>query len=273
MAAAQDFPADSGAAPVRPAHPWIARLSAYDGRAAALALLIAMGLGFARYGETLWNPWRNIFFDGYQRLQPRAVLALPAVIVAIDEQSLAAFGRWPWPRTRLAQLIEATHRLGALAVGLDMILADADNQSPQQLLAERSNVHPTLSAALAALPSNDAILTAVMSRVPTVVGRAARADSKTGLSPGIIQTPMVTVGASPGKFVPNYTGGQLANLPELDQAAAGRGYLNDGRNSDGFVRSIPLILSINGTLAPAFASCASRLVVPPTYQLTNGGLL
>ena len=63
---------------------------------------------------------------------------------------------------------------------------------------------------------------------------------------------MVIVGASPGKFVPNYTG-QLANLPEIDQAAAGRGYLNDGRNSDGFVRSIPLILAINGTLAPAFA--------------------
>ena len=139
MAAAQDFPADSGAgaAPLPPAHPWIARLSAYDGRAAALALLIAMGLGFARYGETLWNPWRDLLFDGYQRLRPRAVLALPAVIVAIDEQSLAAFGRWPWPRTRLAQLIEATHRLGALAVGLDMILPDADNQSPQQLLAER----------------------------------------------------------------------------------------------------------------------------------------
>ena len=78
-------------------------------------------------GDRFWSPARNLVFDAYQRFMPRPVSRFPAVIIDIDERSLAAFGRWPWPRTRLAQLIEATHKLGALAVGIDIIMPEADD--------------------------------------------------------------------------------------------------------------------------------------------------
>jgi hypothetical protein len=42
---------------------------------------------------------------------PDGLNGFPVVIVEIDDASLAALGRWPWPRTRLAKLIETTHRL------------------------------------------------------------------------------------------------------------------------------------------------------------------
>ena len=50
------------------------------------------GLGFIRLAA----------FDAYQRWAPRTRHSAPAVIVAIDEESLRQHGQWPWPRTWLA---------------------------------------------------------------------------------------------------------------------------------------------------------------------------
>ena len=49
-------------------------------------------------------------FDGYQKLFPLERTTAPALVVAIDEDSIARFGQWPWPRTRVAELID---RIGA----------------------------------------------------------------------------------------------------------------------------------------------------------------
>ncbi|MGZ9256457.1 MAG: CHASE2 domain-containing protein, partial [Candidatus Binatia bacterium] len=153
--------------------PLLDRLGADNGRKAAIGLLALMALAQIAFGETAWSPVRNLWFDAYQRVMPRQVTTLPAVIVDIDDESLQQFGRWPWPRTRLAQLVSASHRLGALAVGLDMILPEADSQSPQRLLAEREDTSLELRKALAALPPNDAILADTLHQVRSVLGRAA----------------------------------------------------------------------------------------------------
>ena len=119
--------------------PLLDRLGADNGRKAAVGLLALLALAQIACGEAGWSPVRNLWFDAFQQVMPRPVTHLPAVIVDIDDESLQQFGRWPWPRTRMAQLIEESHRLGALAVGLDMILPEADSQSPQRLLAERQD--------------------------------------------------------------------------------------------------------------------------------------
>ena len=75
----------------------------------------------------------------------------PSSIIDIDDDSLTAIGRWPWPRTQLAQLIEATHRLGALAVGLDIIMPEADSLSPGRLVSGRSEFSPEMREALASI--------------------------------------------------------------------------------------------------------------------------
>src|SRR5689334_3899801 len=101
-----------------------------EGRSAAAALLLLATLFHLIAGERLWSPVRNLVFDAYQRVLPRSVSRFPAVIIDIDERSLSAVGRWPWPRTRLSELIEATRALGALAVGVDIIMPEADDLSP-----------------------------------------------------------------------------------------------------------------------------------------------
>ncbi len=232
--------------------PLLDRLGADNGRKAAIGLLALLALAQIAFGEMAWSPVRNLWFDAYQQVMPRQVTTLPAVIVDIDDESLKQFGRWPWPRTRLAQLVDASHRLGALAVGLDMILPEADSQSPQRLLAEREDTSLELRKALAALPPNDAILADTLRQVPSVLGRAALIDAAPGKSSIANQTPAVIAGAAPQRFAPTYEG-QIVNLPELEGVAHGRGYLNDSRDGDGVVRSMPLVLSVNGSIAPAFA--------------------
>lgn len=48
------------------------------------------------------------------------------VIVAIDLQSLAALGRWPWPHTLHAQLIDRLTAAGVRAIGMDVALSEPD---------------------------------------------------------------------------------------------------------------------------------------------------
>ncbi len=223
-----------------------------QGCPAAIALAALLALFHIALGEHVWSPIRNVFFDAYQRFMPRQVSRYPVVIVDIDDASLAALGRWPWPRSRLARLIEATHRSGALAVGIDMIMPEADSLSPDRLLVERQDLGPALRKELAELPSNDTILAQTLRRLPTVVGRAGISDDGARNAPSSGQTPVVIVGENPLSHLESYAR-DLINLPEIEVAASGRGYLNDTRDTDGVVRSMPLLIAVNGEMAPSFA--------------------
>ena len=203
-------------------------------------------------GERLWEPPRNFVFDAYQRFFPRNVTRFPVAIVDIDERSLQSFGRWPWPRARVAQLIEAAHQFGALAIGLDMIMPEADRLSPQELLADRKDVDPALRAKLDELPSNDAILADMLRRMPSVLARAGLLVSAEKTAPPRPQTPVQITGESPINFLSAFPG-EIANIAQIEQAAKGRGYVNDTRDRDGVVRTMPLVLAVNGVIAPSLA--------------------
>lgn len=47
-------------------------------------------------------------------------------VVGIDEQALNAYGRWPWNRSLLAELIKGIHGVGPSAIGVDILLAEPD---------------------------------------------------------------------------------------------------------------------------------------------------
>src|ERR1700709_2742083 len=53
-------------------------------------------------------------FDTFQLIDPRVKTARPVTIVDIDEKSLAKLGQGPWPRTRIADLVNNLTRLGAV---------------------------------------------------------------------------------------------------------------------------------------------------------------
>ncbi len=50
-------------------------------------------------------------------------------IAAIDEKSLKEIGRWPWPRSVMAELVSTLKGYGARAVGFDVVFAEPDRNS------------------------------------------------------------------------------------------------------------------------------------------------
>lgn len=99
---------------------------------AALVLLASL----AAWQGWLWRA-DQLLYDTGLSLDSRPVPE-DIVIVAIDEESLERIGRWPWRRAIHATLIEKLTAAGAAAVGLDIILSEADADAPNddRLLAE-----------------------------------------------------------------------------------------------------------------------------------------
>ncbi len=57
-------------------------------------------------------------------------------MVAIDEKSLEALGAWPWPRSYMADVVQALGRKGAALVGFDILFAEGERKLGQQVFAD-----------------------------------------------------------------------------------------------------------------------------------------
>ena len=57
-------------------------------------------------------------------------------MVVIDEKSLEVEGRWPWPRSKFATLVDILSREGAKVIGFDVIFSEPDENSQLSLIDE-----------------------------------------------------------------------------------------------------------------------------------------
>jgi adenylate cyclase len=148
-----------------------------------------------------------------------------------------------------------------------MIMPEVDRLSPGVFIAERPDISPGLQRELAVLPPNDTILAAALRQTPSVVGRAATPESRPTSVRVDDQTPVRRHGETPLTSVPHYAG-HVTNLPQIEAAASGRGYLNTEPDTDGVVRLVPLLLSVQGELAPTFGLELLRVAVnEPLYSV------
>ncbi|SFV33273.1 CHASE2 domain-containing protein [Hyphomicrobium facile] len=229
-----------------------------------LALLISVALLAACLALRIADPepvarLRLSAFDTYLRAAPRQVdPSFPVRIVAIDEASLAAVGQWPWPRTRLADLVSKLVSAGAASVTFDMVFAEPDRLSPEVLLRTLMDDagQAAAIASLGRLSSNDARLAAAIDGAPVVLGVAGNSNvtSKIAPYPGAVSF----AGDDPLMFVHSFAGG-VQNLPNLTKAARGIGAVNWLPSSDQVLRRIPLLVSIGGAVYPSLALEALRV--------------
>ncbi|MBC7617946.1 MAG: CHASE2 domain-containing protein, partial [Candidatus Saccharibacteria bacterium] len=98
-----------------------------------VAVLATVWLGVYLVDPIPLQNLRLAQFDQLQRWYPRAYSAIPVRIIDIDEASLKTYGQWPWPRTRLAELIERLHASGAAVIALDILLSEPDRTSPRAM--------------------------------------------------------------------------------------------------------------------------------------------
>lgn len=100
-----------------------------------VGLLVSIA-GLFVYFNVLWR-WDHLLYDTQLSLWNRAVPD-DIIIIEIDDESLNQIGRWPWPRSIHAQLIQQLDRESPKAIGLDIIFSEADATHPEsdQLLSD-----------------------------------------------------------------------------------------------------------------------------------------
>ncbi len=199
------------------------------------------------------------------------------LIVDIDERSLQQEGRWPWPRSRLAELVARLQKAGAAVIAFDMVLSELETNAASDLLAR---LPPELS--------NDALTTYLRHEAESTDGdarlaeRLAAGDSVLGVvlhnqdSPasGTLPSPLFHVDVNTAPLLvtalPTYT----ANRDQLQRAAGFAGFLTALPDSDGVIRRAPLLLRHGNELYPTLALEAARLFLlsdKPRLQTTSLG--
>ena len=116
-----------------------------------LALVFLVGLSFPV--STLSQKLNDFFFRVRRPLPTSNQVAL----VLIDDATLAQQGRWPWPRARLAKLIRAVTEQKPKAIGMDILLPEAEDEANDSALAEAIQSAPSmvLAAKISSSPTGN----------------------------------------------------------------------------------------------------------------------
>src|SRR6266567_4321530 len=227
---------------------WFARRFGYA-RLVCLALLI--GLAAFRIADPApVEELRVRTFDTFQLVDPRVKTARPVTIIDIDEKSLAKLGQWPWPRTRIADLIAGLTRLGAVVIGFDIVFAEPDRLNPDVAADTFRNLDEETRAKLRALPSNDQIFADAIRASRVVLGESGSAQELAALDKTLPVTGLAMLGEEPQRFMFDFPG-LLRNVPVLEHAAAGRGLFTIRPERDGIVRRVPMIMLAQGQTMPS----------------------
>jgi adenylate cyclase len=166
--------------------------------------------------------------------------------VNIDEAALDKYGQWPLPRVNYAEIIEDLYRRNAGLVVLNVLMAERDRTG------------------------GDRDLSAALKHYPVVLGSVPSAKTK--------NTPRVPGSAVLGPEwldqIVQYPG-LIANVPSLENSAAGVGIVNTLPEVDGVNRRIPLIVAVDEKLYPSIALETLRVAAgDSTFQvkLFEGGV-
>ncbi|MGE5189066.1 MAG: CHASE2 domain-containing protein, partial [Gemmatimonadota bacterium] len=196
-------------------------------------------------------------YDAFLQAAPRPPTTGLVTVVDIDEASLAALGQWPWPRYRVARLLEKIREAGAEAVGLDILFAEPDRTALRPLAAE---IRRDLGARLdvSGIPrealDTDRVLARVVAGGPFVLGYQFDFDAARGGSCVLhpLRAAVHARGGAGGGGVFEAPG-VVCNLAALAAAAGASGFFNVAADSDGVLRRVPLVIRHRGLLYPSLA--------------------
>jgi adenylate cyclase len=191
-------------------------------------------------------------FDLFQVIQPRVKTVRPVTIVDIDEKSLAKLGQWPWPRTRIADLVVNLTRLGAVVIAFDVTFAEPDRLNPDAAADTIRNLDDETRSKLRALPSNDQILADTIRRSRVVLGETGLSSVVSDLDKSLPVTGLAKLGEDPGPFMVDFPG-LLRNVPVLEAAAAGRGLFSIKPEHDGIIRRVPVMMMAQDETMPSLS--------------------
>jgi adenylate cyclase len=194
------------------------------------------------------------------------------VIVDIDEKSLLQQGHWPWPRNKLAGLIDTLFDQYKIDVlGFDVLFAEHDDSSGlgslEELVRGELKDDKNFDQALAKLRPRlmyDQLFAQSLKNRRITLGYYFQHDAPPNSPVGSLPPPAL----APGSFEVGNVGaavatGYTANLPELQAAAVSGGFFNASPliDPDGVLRRFPMLQMYDGALYEGLSLAVARLVL------------
>ncbi|OGP63823.1 MAG: hypothetical protein A2V65_01925 [Deltaproteobacteria bacterium RBG_13_49_15] len=227
--------------------------------------------------------------------------AIPAtgtvVMAIIDEKSLNAEGRWPWPRSKIAQLVDELTKNGAKVIAFDIGFLDPDENTNLKLIQEirrtvdRLNIHSQpLSESIEEYQhktDNDRLLKEAIERsgAKIVLGHFFHMNTRDlnyEVTPAELDRqldrisssryPLIKGADENGRSLPviNVFAPQ-GNLEIFSQGGISSGFFNKMPDEDGVVRWTPLMLRCRGGIyAPLTVQAVWEFLGQPDLSVIGG---
>jgi adenylate cyclase len=224
----------------------------------------------------------NLLYD--QRL----ILGMPNTvdehisIVEVDEASLAEVGRWPWPRKRLAELIDVLFEYYQIQLlGIDAVFAEAQDNPALEVLSTlasgelaQDQLFQSAFERLKPELHEDRLLADRISTYPVVLGYYFQ-RGRDALSSGQLPEPIFMLESELEKTLPFPAAeGYVSNIPLLQQRAWSAGFIDNPRiDDDGIVRRVSLVQRHQDFLYESLALSVTRAFIgsPPVEIVTAKG--
>lgn len=214
-----------------------------------------------------WGPLETVengIYDLNSNLRVKKSTA-PVAVIAIDEQSIANLGRWPWPRAHIASMVDLLQSYNVKVIGLDIIYSEKDvNQGlleVRNLITGFENAPKGMDSVLTSLKDaekrldNDAILAnSITASKNVVLPLFFVPGSPTGRTaanlPDYLQNNSLALTGADNSITAREI---VPPIPEFASVAMGLGHINIIADRDGTVRSEPLFINFEERLFPSFA--------------------
>lgn len=218
----------------------------------AAGVLISLALGLVSQSGVAGR-LDHLFLDAFARMSAPGQASRQTLVIDVDDVSLAAVGQWPWPRYRVAALIDSVAAARPAAIGLDILFAEPDRTSLkniQEAYKQDFGLDITVVGANG-LHDNDGYLAEVLEKNGAVGARFFYFDHISNTP--VDQRPQFSFDGRTDLLSLHDAKGMLDNTPELASRLKFSGFLNTQADSDGILRRVPLLIQHAGAIYPHLA--------------------
>ena len=187
-------------------------------------------------------------FDLYQKTFPLKKQSSAVVIVDVDEKSLVKFGQFPWSRNVFAKIVENINKTNPKAIGFDIFFTEKDKQSPEEIIKAYSLI-PNDVAQLQKIKGHDEVFREQLDKSNSVLAVLGSNVSSRGSYDRSAKAKFFSKGGDPNNFTYAFPY-SIGSLEKLENSVKGLGSISFLDQSDGIIRSIPLLIRFNKKLYP-----------------------
>ena len=195
-----------------------------------------------------------ISFDLYQKVFPLEKKDSNVVIIDIDEKSLDYFGQFPWNRGVFAKIIEKVSASNPKAIGFDVFFTEKDKQSPEEIIKTYNITSNEVIDHLQNIQGPDEIFRQQLEASKSVIAVLGSNFSQQIYVNNerynrTAKARFLSKGGDPKLFTFAFPH-SIGSLAKLEKSVKGLGSISFLDQTDGIIRSLPLIVRFNDKLYP-----------------------